>query len=551
MKQSKKKTTSEEDVEVESSAKMVVVPDQQPIRRPRAAGDYLISTSESAALWNSKSDQQPMLKIMLSGNAITCLPRDPEKYPALIIDRISGSISTLACSELRNPICKVEISAHAIFGVITIQSERFLALASECTCVALVGKVRIFAITRADLVPISIQPSTLDKSQFSEVAQLAVGIERFLSSQGFFFAVDCDLSRPFTNLKLSTRLDPNVMDSAEDRYFWNREMCLELTQLGDQAHHWIVPMIHGAVHSDEFPLSSKTASNTKLTVALISRRSRLRAWPRDARGLDMDGSCGGLIETEQVLEHGGALSSYITARGSCPLLWVERSLGSGAAMVDEEGSLDALRLHIQTLFETLDGDNRRFNTIALINVFGGSKDEQNTTRFDQLFRKAGLSGTVTATALKLEAMTAGKVRALEDLLSILPWDQVLHGRGISGRVWSTKGSTVALGEGVADRQEVLFRIDGTDSVDRPAAVQCLVSYCALASFLDLLTGARTPPGQMLHGLSAEDLFRWKGLWLSTAENLARQVPQGRAYYFIDTAFSAVSILRKKGPGETI
>lgn len=238
----------------------------------------------------------------------------------------------------------------------------------------------------------------------------------------------------------------------------------------------------------------------------------------------MDGSCGGYLETEQVLEFGGAISSYITARGSSPMVWIEKSPGSSVALVDEEGSAIALRLHIEGILDSLDGEKRRFDSIAFVNVLGGAKDEQTSTRLDALIRKAGLQGQATCHSLKLEGAVAGKPRLLEDLLAVFPWDQLLPGRSVRGRVWSAAGSTIALGEGMADRQEVLFRVDGTDSVDRPAVVQCLLSYAALASFLDVLTGARTPPGQALNGLSADDVFRWKGLWLSTAENLARQVP---------------------------
>ena len=413
------KTVSEEEIEVESSAKVVIVPDPPHAKRPRAPGDHIISVSE--ALQNG---QQKSLQILLCGNSIICTPKDTQRHNSLLIDRFSGSLSILASSKVQIPGPKVELQAYAVLGIITIQSERFLVLASECTCVAVLNSARIYAINRADLIPFAIQPNVFsDKSHVTEIAQLAVGIEKFLSSQGFYFAVGCDLTRPFAE---TNRGNDSVMNSGDDRFFWNREMCLEFTLLGEEANNWIVPLIHGTVHCDELRLSNAAAGDQDtIKVVLVSRRSRLRASPRDARGLDLDGNCGGFLETEQVLEYGGVMSSYITARGSCPLVWVEKMPGSSTALIDEEATADALKKHIESLLDGGGGEKSRYDSVALLNVVGGPKDEPMAARLEALIKDAGLSAQATAHTVKLEPAVAGKGRALEDLLPALPLDEAL------------------------------------------------------------------------------------------------------------------------------
>ena len=538
MKKSKKKDAkatadeSKQEVEVESSAKMVVIPETAPIKRARAPGDYLLSVPEKPL---SGTSAKILLKVLLTGDAIICLPRSSDSQIALVINRFSGSISTIACAELKFSGPKIEIPAYAVLGFITVLSERFLVLATECTCVAVVGSVQVFAISRTDLINLSIQPAPTDKSQVAEVANLALGIERFLSTQGFFFAIGCDLSRPFGCMEHTCTISGSVslLDSGDDRYFWNREMCLEFTLLGDEGRNWIVPMIHGAVHTEEFSLADSVLSeqeSSTITATLISRRSRLRAFPRDAKGLDIDGNSGGFIETEQVLECGGVMGSYLIARGSCPLIWVQKSPGLSSPLVDEEGSTMALRKHIEVL---LAGDGQRFKSVALMSVVGSAKDDNNISTVQNMIRKAGLSSSTSSQTLRLDPSTPGKPRVLEDLLPALPWDAVLHGAAPRSTVWVSP-ARAALPRSprvdaavAAGGQDVLFRIDAADSVDRPAAAQSLLAYAALAGFLDVLTGAQTPPGQAARGVAADQLLRWKGLWLATAENLARQVPAPR------------------------
>jgi hypothetical protein len=532
MQKSKKKNgkatdESKQEVEVESSAKMVVIPETAPIKRPRAPGDYVLSVPEKFV---SGTSPKILLKVLLTGDAIICLPRSTDSQIALVIDRFSGSMSTIACAELKFSGPKVEIAAYAILGFITVLSERFLVLATECTCVAGVGSAQVYAISRADLISISIQPAATDKSQVADVANLVLGIERFLSTQGFFFAIGCDLSRPFGNMDTTTNSgSTSFLDSGDDRYFWNREMCLEFSLLGDEGRKWIVPMIHGAVHSEELCFADAVLSeqeSSTITATLISRRSRLRAWPRDAKGLDIDGNSGGFIETEQVLECGGVLSSYLIARGSCPLIWVQKSPGSSSPLIDEEGSTMALRKHIEGL---LAGDGQRFKSVALLNVVGSAKDDSTVGAVQSIIRKAGLSASTSSQTLRLEPSMPGKSRALEDLLPALPFDTVLRNAAPRSTVWvsparAAQPRTARVDAAVAaGGQDVLFRIDAADSVDRPAAAQSLIAYAALVGFVDVLTGAQTPPGQPARGIAADQLFRWKGLWLATAENLARQV----------------------------
>ncbi len=54
----------------------------------------------------------------------------------------------------------------------------------------------------------------------------------------------------------------------------------------------------------------------------ISRRSRDRVGTRFfVRGCDDSGHVANFVETEQIIEHAGAVASFVQTRGSMPMFW--------------------------------------------------------------------------------------------------------------------------------------------------------------------------------------------------------------------------------------
>ena len=280
----------------ETSSKTIVVPDAPVVRRQRTSGEQVLVPCERSDI------APPSLKILLTGDSIICQrQRVPGGYDKLslkarTVDRYSGALALVPSALIEPPASVVELQAAAVLGIINLSSERFLAVASECVCVAVLGSIRIYGLTRVELLPFAIQPSVSDKSLVPEIASMALGIERFLSAQGFFFAEGADLTRPLAATAAAMAAGPpsplSLMEAADDRFFWNREMCLEMTLLEGHesgANGWVVPIVHGTVHCDTLPLTKDAASRLRtsaqggINLAVISRRSRLRAFPRDVR----------------------------------------------------------------------------------------------------------------------------------------------------------------------------------------------------------------------------------------------------------------------------
>jgi hypothetical protein len=116
---------------------------------------------------------------------------------------------------------------------------------------------------------------------------------------------------------------------ADDRFFWNRHLQSSLIQFRQQSDAnieidaYILPIIFGFLH-----IQHTFANHKALTVALISRRSRLRAGTRFfSRGLDVNGNVSNFNETEQMLLVPGVTGqkwmSYVQTRGSIPVYWAE------------------------------------------------------------------------------------------------------------------------------------------------------------------------------------------------------------------------------------
>ena len=144
----------------------------------------------------------------------------------------------------------------------------------------------------------------------------------FNGSHSFYYSLTMDLTnsmqRQYGIRKNAAGTDsqkhPNWR-SADDRFFWNRNLWKDFSTLNAEECHWIVPVIQGYVQQEICALDlshsmheKKRASGsedfvvpTACKIVLISRRSRDRAGTRyKRRGIDDKGKVANYVETEQV-----------------------------------------------------------------------------------------------------------------------------------------------------------------------------------------------------------------------------------------------------------
>ncbi|XP_043331225.1 phosphatidylinositide phosphatase SAC2 isoform X1 [Cervus canadensis] len=160
----------------------------------------------------------------------------------------------------------------------------------------------------------------------------------------------CPQSNLWTCLASVGKLKQHVSDlfvfylfQVDDRFFWNKYMIQDLTEIGTRdVDFWIIPIIQGFVQIEELVVNYNESSDDeksspetppqestcvddihpRFLVALISRRSRHRAGMRyKRRGVDKNGNVANYVETEQLIHVHNHTLSFIQTRGSVPVFW--------------------------------------------------------------------------------------------------------------------------------------------------------------------------------------------------------------------------------------
>ncbi|XP_050735136.1 phosphatidylinositide phosphatase SAC2-like isoform X2 [Eriocheir sinensis] len=154
----------------------------------------------------------------------------------------------------------------------------------------------------------------------------------FNESDSFYYSLDTDLTS-----SLQRQSEPEYDRSlplwrrAEDEYFWNKHLLLDLIEQGDsKLDFWIVPVIQGFVQTESVPLDAapttpegtQNSQQDKYNLTLVSRRSRHRAGTRyKRRGVDEDGRVANYVETEQIVSYSHHRVAFVQVRGSVPVFW--------------------------------------------------------------------------------------------------------------------------------------------------------------------------------------------------------------------------------------
>ncbi|XP_069423412.1 phosphatidylinositide phosphatase SAC2 isoform X2 [Ovis canadensis] len=167
-------------------------------------------------------------------------------------------------------------------------------------------------------------------------------LKMFMDSESFYYSLTYDLTNSVQ--RQSSGEDPRPLwQKVDDRFFWNKYMIQDLTEIGTRdVDFWIIPIIQGFVQIEELVVNYNESSDDeksspetppqestcvddihpRFLVALISRRSRHRAGMRyKRRGVDKNGNVANYVETEQLIHVHSHTLSFIQTRGSVPVFW--------------------------------------------------------------------------------------------------------------------------------------------------------------------------------------------------------------------------------------
>nr|XP_023396669.1 phosphatidylinositide phosphatase SAC2-like [Loxodonta africana] len=168
-------------------------------------------------------------------------------------------------------------------------------------------------------------------------------LKMFVDSESFYYSLTYDLTNSVQRQSAGERDGCPLWQKVDDRFFWNKYMIQDLTEIGvPDVNFWIIPIIQGFVQIEELAVSYNEASDDeksspetppqestcvddvypRFLVALISRRSRHRAGMRyKRRGVDQNGNVANYVETEQLIHVHNHTLSFIQTRGSVPVFW--------------------------------------------------------------------------------------------------------------------------------------------------------------------------------------------------------------------------------------
>ena len=183
-------------------------------------------------------------------------------------------------------------------------------------------------------------------------------LQSLLDECRFYYSETYDLTHTSQRISKFTEQDKKktIWERADDRFFWNKHIMKEFIKLN--LREWILIFIDGFIEFSKFNLSHSLPSTSPLSTnqtasqstpylliegeaeefyyyILVSRREYYRTGTRfHTRGADPLGNVANFVETEQMVEFNGNISSFVETRGSIPLIWYQYNALKSKPTVD-------------------------------------------------------------------------------------------------------------------------------------------------------------------------------------------------------------------------
>lgn len=230
-----------------------------------------------------------------------------------------------------------------LVGIIKLRVSQYAVIATKAKVVGQLLGHNIYKAESFEVVVLR-KPQVKDDSESRYLGLL----DEHLKGAELFFSYDYDLTNAFQRQGPRKEGEDvtSVWSKADDRFFWNHNLCQNLIQVAtsddSRVGNFILPMVYGVIS-----IHDTSIHGHDVTFGIISRRSRYRAGTRYfRRGIDSTGNVANFNETEQVLIIGDKVYSFVQTRGSVPAFWGEVNNLKYKPMLRIGGSaLDAARLH--------------------------------------------------------------------------------------------------------------------------------------------------------------------------------------------------------------
>ncbi|WOH10955.1 hypothetical protein DCAR_0830432 [Daucus carota subsp. sativus] len=178
------------------------------------------------------------------------------------------------------------------------------------------------------------------------------------STPGLYYSYETDIT---VNLQRRFKLADGWMrkpiwKQADPQYVWNKYIIEELIE--NKLDGFIMPLLQGnilCISIRIFQTGKLKLKRVPATITLISRRSTRRLGTRMwRRGANLQGDAANFIETEQLMEFDGFISSFLQVRGSIPLIWeqiVDLSYKPRLNIIHHEETAKVVERHFHDLLQ--------------------------------------------------------------------------------------------------------------------------------------------------------------------------------------------------------
>ncbi|PXF43969.1 Phosphatidylinositide phosphatase SAC1 [Gracilariopsis chorda] len=407
----------------------------------------------------------------------------------LFIDRstLNASVRERSeCAALAEPDSQRVI--YGLVGLIESLHDAYLLVISKRKSVGSIMEQPVWRVEKLEAIPVRgpklikklATQLNLTKQHMAEENLLKGMINAAVSLPGFYFSHQLDLTKSAQKRADAASASDDAAAApdflrADLRFVWNRFAAKKLMDIG--AVSWLVPLILGYVD-----VRTDVVNGKSVQLALIARRSADRPGLRyTARGADIHGNVSNFVETEQIISHGDAYSSYVQIRGSIPLLWKQEA---------------NIKYKPKAVLKEVDSGGK-----------GGLCQKAFEKHFDSLFEQYG---TVTAISLVDgnggEAMLHKALKTAVELmqnskLHFVPWDFHTKTKGMKYEMvdqdllpsidsdlgaysyFYTKDGTAS---GIARRQRGVIRTNCIDSLDRTNVVQSAIAHRIMDAALKVM-----------------------------------------------------------------
>ncbi|KAI8997205.1 SacI homology domain-containing protein [Pilobolus umbonatus] len=412
-------------------------------------------------------------------------------------------------------------------GLITIQSECFVAIVTDCVSV---GRIRageeIYKISSVTFYSLSSSKyddlidtpgkdnweDDWDQSNPSGVIQHPCApLQKLFSLGNFYFTPDFDLTKTVQARTSSASIG---IHSFDDHFLWNQFLISGLLDFRSKLNRsrqsdldrggFLVFAIRGYVG-----VESMMIDNERYELSVISKLSCLRAGTRfNSRGIDDDGHVANFVETETVLYSDRLCYSYTQIRGSVPVFWEQQGMQLVQHKIQISRGADATQPAVKRHFDELVD---RYSSVCNINLLSQKETTGEallSSTFNTAVNKLGVDKSIVSMVnFDLHAECKG---GNYDNMSYLM--QEIHStlEKYGYFLMDTDDNSIIY------KQHGVFRTNCMDCLDRTNLVQNEISRNMLQTFL------QNQFGNQHMRITIENLMaRHSHLWAENGDGLSK------------------------------